>query len=181
MISIKRMGRLRGKVAVITGGEGSIGLTTARAFVAEGARVALLGLAEAELRAAARELGEDVASWSVTDVTDSGQVTSAVGRVTDRFGPLDVVFSNAGISGVIAPVTDYPEDVFDDVLAVHVRGSFLVCKHALPLMRDGGSIIMDLRVCHRQARARRADAHGREGGGTARHQGEHDSSRAGRQ
>jgi NAD(P)-dependent dehydrogenase (short-subunit alcohol dehydrogenase family) len=136
------MGRLSGKVAVITGGEGSIGLATARAFVAEGAKVALLGLAEDDLRAAARELGDDAASWSVTDVTDSRQVESALGAAAGQFGQLDVVFSNAGISGVIAPVTDYPEDVFDDVLAVHVRGSFLVCKHALPLMRDGGSIII---------------------------------------
>jgi NAD(P)-dependent dehydrogenase (short-subunit alcohol dehydrogenase family) len=58
------------------------------------------------------------------------------------FGRLDVVVSNAGISGVIAPVADYPEDVFDEVLAVHVRGSFLVCKHSLPYLEPGGSIVI---------------------------------------
>jgi NAD(P)-dependent dehydrogenase (short-subunit alcohol dehydrogenase family) len=53
-----------------------------------------------------------------------------------------VVVSNAGISGVIAPVADYPEEVFDQVLAVHVRGSFLVCKHALPYLEPGASIVI---------------------------------------
>jgi NAD(P)-dependent dehydrogenase (short-subunit alcohol dehydrogenase family) len=136
------MGRLGGKAAIITGGEGSIGRATARAFVAEGARVWLAGLAEDGLQAAACELGPDAAGWSVTDVTDGRQVEAAVSAAVRRFGRLDIVLSNAGISGVIAPVTDYPEDVFDHVLAVHVRGSFLVCKHAVPVMTAGGSIII---------------------------------------
>jgi NAD(P)-dependent dehydrogenase (short-subunit alcohol dehydrogenase family) len=63
-------------------------------------------------------------------------------RAAEVFGRLDVVVSNAGISGVIAPVADYPEDVFDEVLAVHVRGSFLVCKHSLPYLEPGASVII---------------------------------------
>jgi NAD(P)-dependent dehydrogenase (short-subunit alcohol dehydrogenase family) len=133
--------RLQGKAAVITGGEGSIGLATARALVAEGARVRLLGLVEDELRAGASSLG-DAVSWAVADVTDSVQVKTAIAAAAEAFGRLDVVVSNAGISGVIAPVADYPEDVFDQVLAVHVRGSFLVCKHALPYLSAGASVVI---------------------------------------
>jgi NAD(P)-dependent dehydrogenase (short-subunit alcohol dehydrogenase family) len=133
-------GLLRGKAALITGGEGSIGMATARAFTAEGARVFLVGLAEDELREGAAALPG--AAWAVADVTDSAQVKAAVKAAAEAFGGLDVVVSNAGISGVIAPVADYPEDVFDQVLAVHVRGSFLVCKHSLPYLGRGGSIVI---------------------------------------
>jgi NAD(P)-dependent dehydrogenase (short-subunit alcohol dehydrogenase family) len=65
-----------------------------------------------------------------------------VAGAAEAFGGLDVVVSNAGIAGVIAPVADYPEDVFDRVMAVHVRGSFLVCKHSLGHVRPGGSIVI---------------------------------------
>ena len=94
--------KLHGKAAIITGGEGSIGMATARAFAAEGARVCLVGLVEDELRAGAGELG-DAAIWALADVTSSVQVKSAVARAAETFGRLDVVVSNAGISGVIAP------------------------------------------------------------------------------
>jgi NAD(P)-dependent dehydrogenase (short-subunit alcohol dehydrogenase family) len=140
-MDVMSTGRLRDKAAIITGGEGSIGMATARAFVSEGARVGLIGLVADELRDGAAELG-DAAIWMVADVTDSAQVRAAVARTADTFGRLDVVVSNAGISGVIAPVSDYPEDVFDQVLAVHVRGSFLVCKHTLPYLGPGASIVI---------------------------------------
>jgi NAD(P)-dependent dehydrogenase (short-subunit alcohol dehydrogenase family) len=133
--------RLQDKAAIITGGEGSIGMATARALVAEGARVCLVGLVADELRAGAASLG-DAASWTVADVTDSTAVKAAVAGAAEAFGRLDVVVSNAGISGVIAPVADYPEEVFDQVLAVHVRGSFLVCKYALPFLEPGASIVI---------------------------------------
>jgi len=134
-------GRLAGKAAIITGGEGSIGMATARAFVAEGSEVALIGVAADELRTGAESLGPS-ATWAVADVTDAVAVKAAVTAAAERFGGLDVVVSNAGISGVIAPVADYPEDVFDQVLAVHVRGSFLVCKYSLPHLRPGASIVI---------------------------------------
>ncbi len=133
--------RLQDKAAIITGGEGSIGMATARALVAEGARVCLVGLVADELRAGAASLG-DAASWTVADVTDSTAVKAAVAGAAEAFGRLDVVVSNAGISGVVAPVADYPEEVFDQVLAVHVRGSFLVCKYALPYLEPGASIVI---------------------------------------
>jgi NAD(P)-dependent dehydrogenase (short-subunit alcohol dehydrogenase family) len=133
--------RLQGKAAIITGGEGSIGMATARALVAEGARVCLVGLVADELRDGAASLG-DAAIWAVADVADPVQVKTAVTGAAEAFGRLDVVVSNAGISGVIAPVADYPEEVFDQVLAVHVRGSFHVCKYALPYLGSGASIVI---------------------------------------
>jgi NAD(P)-dependent dehydrogenase (short-subunit alcohol dehydrogenase family) len=140
------MGRLTRKAAIITGGEGSIGLATARAFVAEGANVFLAGLSELDLKMAAAELndvGRDgSAAWSVTDVTDSAQVKAAVDAVVARFGRLDIVVANAGVTGTAAPVADYPEEDFDHVLAVHVRGAFLLCKHAVPYLERGASIII---------------------------------------
>lgn len=136
------MGRLDDRVAIITGGEGSVGMATARAFVAEGAKVSLVGIDEAGLRAGSAELGP-AACATVADVTDAAQVQAAVAATMERFGRLDIVFSNAGISGVVGtPVTDYPDEVFDRVLAVHVRGTYLVCKHALPVINDGGSVII---------------------------------------
>ncbi|MFC4589649.1 SDR family NAD(P)-dependent oxidoreductase [Sphaerisporangium corydalis] len=146
------MGRLDGKVAIITGGEGSLGVATARVFVAEGARVMLVGLDLDRLQEAVIDLdghivsrrhrADGAASYIVGDVTDPAQVRAAVRATVERYGGLDVLFSNAGIAGVVAPVTDYPDDVFDRVLAVHVRGAFLLCKHALPVMSDGGSVII---------------------------------------
>jgi NAD(P)-dependent dehydrogenase (short-subunit alcohol dehydrogenase family) len=135
------MGRLVGKAAIITGGEGSIGMATARAFIAEGARVLLAGISEPALTAGAAELGEH-AAWKVTDVTDSAQVKAAVDAAIGQFGRLDVVIANAGIAGATGPIADYPEDAFDQTLAVHVRGAFLLCKHAVPHLTAGASIII---------------------------------------
>jgi NAD(P)-dependent dehydrogenase (short-subunit alcohol dehydrogenase family) len=136
------MARLQDKVALITGGESGIGLATARRFVAEGVRgVHLVGLDEGRLEDAVVELGP-ASDFSVADVTDEDAVRRASQAAVDRFGPLDVVFSNAGISGAVSGVEDYPSEVFTRTLAVHVTGSFHVIKHALPRMNDGGSIIV---------------------------------------
>jgi NAD(P)-dependent dehydrogenase (short-subunit alcohol dehydrogenase family) len=140
------MARLDNKVALITGGESGIGLATARLFAAEGARVHLAGLHAGRLAEAVAEFGPDVASCSVTDVTDEGQVAAAVGQAVDRFGGLDVLFSNAGISGAIAPITEYPTGVFRRVLDVHVLGAFHLLKHAFPHLREGASVIINSSV-----------------------------------
>jgi NAD(P)-dependent dehydrogenase (short-subunit alcohol dehydrogenase family) len=139
-------GRLANKVALITGGAGSIGLATARAFVAEGARVMLVDLAETDVSSAAASLGEEAAVAMSADVTNSDEVERAVTATVERFGGLDVAFANAGVFGTVAPVAEYPVDVFERVMAVNVIGSFLVAKHALAVMRSGGSLIINSSV-----------------------------------
>jgi NAD(P)-dependent dehydrogenase (short-subunit alcohol dehydrogenase family) len=138
--------RLDGRVAVITGGGGSIGGATARRFVAEGARVVLADLDEDGMGALVAELG-DAAVAVPCDVTDSGAVRGAIGTAVERFGRLDIAFANAGIFGSHAPIAEYPEDEFDRTMAVNVRGAFLVCKHAMAAMGDGpGSIVINSSV-----------------------------------
>jgi NAD(P)-dependent dehydrogenase (short-subunit alcohol dehydrogenase family) len=139
------MGRLEDKAAVITGAAGSIGAATARRFVAEGARVVLADLDGDALDALARELG-DAALAVPGDVTVGADVARAVRTAVERSGGLDIAFANAGIFGEVANIVDYPDDVFDRVLAVNVRGPFLVAKHALAAMRDGGSLIINSSV-----------------------------------
>jgi NAD(P)-dependent dehydrogenase (short-subunit alcohol dehydrogenase family) len=140
------MARLQDKVALISGGGGSIGAATARVFAAEGARVVVADLDEAGLTAVVDEIGSDRTELAVTDVTDSDQVRAAVALAVERFGGLDVAFANAGVFGVNAPIAEYPEDVVDRVMEVNVRGSFLLAKHALRVMRDGGSMIFNSSV-----------------------------------
>src|SRR5690349_10996125 len=131
------MNRMAGKVALITGGAGSIGAATARAMIAEGASVIVADVVSTEV---------DGAEFVSCDVTASSSVQAAVGAAVERFGGLDVAFANAGVFGVVAPVVDYPEDEFARVMAVNVLGPFLVAKHALAVMRDGGSLIINSSV-----------------------------------
>ena len=140
------MNRLQDKTAFISGAAGSIGAATARRFVAEGARVVVSDIDVAGLDALVEELGEDAAAAAVADVTDSAQVRRAVGLAVERFGGLDVAFANAGIFGTVADVADYPEEVFERVLAVNVLGPFHVAKHALNTMHPGGSLILNSSV-----------------------------------
>jgi NAD(P)-dependent dehydrogenase (short-subunit alcohol dehydrogenase family) len=138
--------QMQGKVCVITGGAGSIGVAAAKLLLAEGARLMLADLSDAALKEAAAKIGEEMDAenlkWSATDVTKSEEVKRCIDSAVRQWGKIDVLFSNAGNFGVVAPVTEYPEDVFDSVLAVHVKGAFLTAKHALPHMNDGGSIII---------------------------------------
>ena len=136
------MGMLDGRICIVTGAAGSLGLASAARFAAEGARVMLVDRERAGLDAALKSLPEGQATAMLADVTSTRDTQAYVDATVARWGPIDVLFSNAGISGAIRPVTDYPEDVFDAVVAVNLKGSFLACKHALPKMRDGGSIIM---------------------------------------
>jgi NAD(P)-dependent dehydrogenase (short-subunit alcohol dehydrogenase family) len=136
------MAALQDKVALITGGESGIGLATARLFVAEGARVHLVGIDEPKLESAVRALGGDIALASVADVTSEEAVRRAVAEGADHFGRLDVVVSNAGISGDVSEISDYPSDVFARTLEVHVLGAFHILKHTIPRISDGGSIII---------------------------------------
>jgi NAD(P)-dependent dehydrogenase (short-subunit alcohol dehydrogenase family) len=132
---------MQNKVCVITGGAGSIGAASAKLLRDEGAKVMLIDLHQAALQKTAADIGGEIA-WCAADVAKSGQVKNAISATVERFGKIDVLFSNAGNFGTVAPIAEYPEDVFDSVLAVHVRGAFLCAKHAVPHMNDGGSIII---------------------------------------
>ena len=134
-------GELEGKVALVTGAAGSIGATSVRAMLAAGASVVLCDRDADGLQALAAEGGDRVAMLA-GDAGDSADVRAAVALALERFGGLDIAFANAGIAGAIAPIADYPVETFDEVLRVNVRGPFLLCKHALPVMRDGGALVI---------------------------------------
>lgn len=141
------MGQLQNKTCIITGGAGSIGWASAALFLQEGARVMLVDLHAAELDGAAARLqalgvpAERIAVHSA-DVGLAADVAGYVAAAVARFGKIDVLFSNAGNAGAIAPIAAYPEDVFDEVYRVHVKGAFLACKYGIPQMNDGGSIVI---------------------------------------
>lgn len=133
--------RLAGKTALITGGAGIIGMATARRFLAEGARLVLVDRDLDQLKSAAAPLGGEILCLAA-DVTRGEDCARYAREAAAAVGPIDVFFNNAGIEGVISPLVDFPEDVFEDVYAVNVRGVFLGLKYMIPVMRDGGSIII---------------------------------------
>jgi Dehydrogenases with different specificities (related to short-chain alcohol dehydrogenases) len=136
------MTALEGKTCIITGGAGSLGLATARLFLEQGARVGLVDLSREALEKAAVDLPSDRVEPIAANVASPSDAERYVSRTVERFGPIDVLFSNAGNFGTVAPIEEYPLDVFEQVLAVHVRGVFLAAKSAVPKMRDGGSIVI---------------------------------------
>lgn len=141
------MRQLESKTCVITGGAGSIGLASARLFLEEGARIMLVDLEEEPLRRAAADLMEggvppERIAVRAADVRQAREVAGFVSATVERWGKIDVLFSNAGNAGAIGPIATYPEDVFDDVYRVHVKGAFLACKYGIPQMNDGGSIVI---------------------------------------
>ncbi len=136
------MNILENKVAIITGGAGSIGLTTAKLFLAEGAKVVLVDMGQEALEKAVAELNSDNVIFSVADVTKSADVERYTEETLAKFGKIDVFFNNAGIEGVVKPLPEYPEDIFDKVIAVNVKGMWLGCKYVVPAMNDGGSVII---------------------------------------
>jgi NAD(P)-dependent dehydrogenase (short-subunit alcohol dehydrogenase family) len=102
----------------------------------------LVDLREADLTRAVAQLNNKNAASFTADVTKADQVKAYIDATVAKWGAIDVLFSNAGNSGVVSPIEDYPEDSFDAVIAVHVRGAFLACKYGLPRMKDGGSIVI---------------------------------------
>jgi NAD(P)-dependent dehydrogenase (short-subunit alcohol dehydrogenase family) len=135
------MKRLENKVALITGGAGSIGQTTAKLFIEEGAKVILVDLDEASLKKVTAELGNN-AAYVAANVTIAADVERYAKEAVEKFGKIDIFFNNAGIEGVVKPIIDFPEEAFDKVMAVNVKGVFLGCKYVLPQMNDGGSMII---------------------------------------
>lgn len=133
-----------GRSVLITGGAGAIGKATARIFLDQGARVALVDLSADALAATSDELGElgEVITIAA-DVSVEADVQRYVHETVNAFGTIDVFFNNAGIEGKITRIVDTDVNVFDKVLAVNLRGPFLGLKHVLPVMiaKGKGSII----------------------------------------
>ena len=138
------MNRLQGKTAIITGGGSGIGRACAELFVREGARVLLSGRKEEALRGLVTELGERSASYVVANVTKPEDNQRLVDTASRVFGGFDIFLANAGVEGASRPIADYPLDVFDEVMAVNVRGVFLGLQVAIPALqkRGGGSIVI---------------------------------------
>lgn len=133
--------KLAGKTAVITGGNSGIGLATAKTFVREGARVAIIGRNRETLQLAAKELG-DQAIALVADTVDENQLTAAFDEVSERFGGIDIVFANAGVSGS-TPLGGTTADEFRRVIDINLTGVFLTVQAALPHLRDNASVILN--------------------------------------
>jgi NAD(P)-dependent dehydrogenase (short-subunit alcohol dehydrogenase family) len=133
--------RLKGKTALITGGNSGIGLATARLFVAEGARVAITGRNLETLDAAARELGSNLLAIKA-DSTDIADMERAVAGTVEKFGKLDMVFANAGIAGT-TPLGGTALAAFEQVLKTNVTAVFFTVQAALPHLNDGASVILN--------------------------------------
>ena len=126
------------RVAVITGGAGGIGAATGERLAARGFAVLVVDRDEAAAAVAAERIGAG-ATACAADVSSEDDVRDYVAAAMDRYGRIDAFFNNAGIEGAIANVEDYPVDVFDQVLAVNLRGIFLGLKYVVPVMRAQGS------------------------------------------
>lgn len=135
------MSRLQGKRALITGGTSGIGLETARAFLREGARLAITGTRPATLDAARAELGSDVLVLS-SDAGDVASQKALAETIRGAFGGLDVLFVNAGIAE-LRPVEQWDEAAFDRSMALNLKGPFFLIQSLLPILGNPASIVIN--------------------------------------
>jgi len=138
------MSRLKNKVAVITGGNSGIGLATAKAFVKEGARVAIFGRDQQTLDAAAAELG-GAAIAVQGDVTNSADLEKLFTATTSALGKVDILFANAGVAQ-FAPFEQTDETLFDTAINVNLKGAYLTAQKALPSLNEKASVIFNTSV-----------------------------------
>ena len=142
------MARLSGKVAVITGANSGIGLATAKRFVEEGAHVVITGRRKKELDEAAGQIGKNVTAVQ-GDVSRSEDLDRLYAEVKARHGHIDILFANAGV-GQVAPLGTITEEHFDREFGINVKGLLFSVQKALPLLRDGGSIILNSSIAGRK-------------------------------
>src|ERR1051325_10426597 len=138
------MGKLNGKVAVVTGGDSGIGLAPEREFAREGARVVITGRDTRTLAEAAREIGGDALALR-SDSSSLSDIAELFAAVKERFGRVDVLFVNAGV-GKFAAVEETDEELFDQIMDINFKGAYFTVKKALPLLREGASVILNTSV-----------------------------------
>jgi NAD(P)-dependent dehydrogenase (short-subunit alcohol dehydrogenase family) len=134
------MGKLTNKVAVVTGGNSGIGLSTAKAFIDEGAKVVVFGRDQATLDRAVETLGRNAVGVK-GDVTNDADLTRLFDTAKQRFGKVDVVFANAGVAEFL-PVEMANDDHFDKLFDINVKGVLKTVQHAVPVLNDGASIVL---------------------------------------
>ncbi|MEH1847209.1 MAG: SDR family oxidoreductase [Nostoc sp.] len=135
------MGKLEGKIALVTGGNSGIGLATAKQFVAEGAYVYITGRRQAELDAAVEAIGKNVTAVQ-SDVSNLADLDRLFATIKQEQGHLDIIFANAG-GGEIAPLGAITEEHFDKTFNINVKGLLFTVQKALPLLPEGASIILN--------------------------------------
>ena len=140
----KHAGKLEGKVALITGGNSGIGLATAKQFVNEGAYVFITGRREAELAAAKKQIGKNVTAIQ-SDVSNLDDLDRLFVQIKKEKRNIDIVFANAGVARY-APLGAITEDFFDSIFNINVKGVLFTVQKSLPLLRDGGSIILNASI-----------------------------------
>ncbi|MHC5746353.1 MAG: glucose 1-dehydrogenase [Nostoc sp.] len=138
------MGKLEGKIALVTGGNSGIGLATAKQFVAEGANVYITGRRQVELDAAVEAIGKNVTAVQ-SDVSNLADLDRLFATIKQEQGHLDIIFANAG-GGQIAPLGAITEEHFDKTFNVNVKGLLFTVQKALPLLPEGASIILNASI-----------------------------------
>jgi NAD(P)-dependent dehydrogenase (short-subunit alcohol dehydrogenase family) len=144
------MGKLDGKNALITGGSTGIGLATAKRFVNEGAHVFITGRRDPELTAAVAEIGDNVTGVK-GDVANLGDLDRLFAQIIRDKGSLDVLFANAGVAQ-FSPLRTVTEEFFDSIFDTNVKGLLFTVQKALPLLRDGASIILNASIAGSKGR-----------------------------
>ncbi|HEX6039464.1 SDR family NAD(P)-dependent oxidoreductase, partial [Longimicrobium sp.] len=137
--------QLHDKVALVTGGGEGIGKATALLFAREGAKVAVLGRHRENLDPVVDQIAAEhgQAIPVCADISDPAQMQAAIREIIDKWGRLDVVFANAGINGVWAPLEELEPEEWDKTMSINLKGTFLTVKYAVPhLKKQGGSIIV---------------------------------------
>lgn len=130
---------LKGKYAIITGGAGGIGFATAKLFLKEGAKgVAIVDASKEGLEKAKKQLTGQNVICIQADVSKSEDVKRYIEEAMKAFGRIDVIYLNAGVEGIVKPMTDYPEDVYDKVMGVNAKGVWLGMKYGFPVLKQGG-------------------------------------------